>query len=152
MYPILIANDAASWFESGAVQDVTIRNNTFEECGYNSGSGAIQIVPENHELLKGYFVHKNIRIENNLFKVYAMPLLTARSTEGLVFANNTIVPTNFTGAVTSKPGVQLTACKKVIIKHNAMEGLGRPVIKLNQMPVSAVKTDAKIIEDIFLPG
>ena len=149
MYPILIANDASSWFESGAVQDVTIRNNTFEECGYNSGSGAIQIVPENHELLKGYFVHKNIHIENNLFKVYDMPLLTARSTEGLVFANNTIVRTNFAGVVASKPIVQLTACKKVIIKHNVTEGFGRPVIKLNQMPVSAVKTDAKIIGDII---
>src|SRR5206468_12764963 len=30
MSPILIADDALSWFESGAVQDVTIRNNTFD--------------------------------------------------------------------------------------------------------------------------
>jgi hypothetical protein len=77
-----------------------------------------------------------------------MPLLTARSTDGLVFVNNTIVRTNLMKADTTKAFVQLTACKKVIIKHNVTEGFGRPVIKLNQMPVSAVKTDAKIIGDM----
>ena len=45
MYPVLIADDASSWFESGAVRDVTIRNNIFEGCGYTSGSGAINIAP-----------------------------------------------------------------------------------------------------------
>jgi hypothetical protein len=45
-------------FESGAVQDVTISNNTFEECGHNSGSGAIAIAPENHELVAGNMVHR----------------------------------------------------------------------------------------------
>jgi hypothetical protein len=147
MYPILIADDASSWFESGAVQDVTIRNNRFEGCGYNSGSGAINISPENHELLEGYFVHKNIRIENNSFKVYDMPLLMARSVEGLVFTNNTIVRTNPVPADTTKASFQLTACKKVVIERNVMEGFGQPVIKLNGMPVSAVKTDAKISGD-----
>ncbi len=148
MYPILIADDASSWFESGAVQDVTIHNNRFEECGYNSGSGAINIAPENHELLVGNFVHRNIRIENNSFKVYYMPLLSARSVEGLVFTKNTIVRTNLVTADTTNPSFQLTACKEVVIERNVMEGLGRPVIKLNGMPVSAVKTDAKIIGNI----
>lgn len=50
MFPILIADDATSWVESGAVQNVTIRNNIFDNCGYNSGSGSINIAPENHEL------------------------------------------------------------------------------------------------------
>jgi hypothetical protein len=49
MYPILIADDAASWYESGAVKDVLIQNNVFENCGYNTQSGAIAILPENHE-------------------------------------------------------------------------------------------------------
>ncbi len=148
MHPILIADDASSWFESGPVQDITIRNNIFEACGYNSGSGAINIAPENHELLKGYFVHRNIRIENNSFKVFGMPVLNARSVEGLVFSNNTIVRTNPGPADTTKASFQLTACKNVVIERNVMKGFGQSMIKLNDMPASAVKTDAKIIGDM----
>jgi len=148
MYPILIADDASSWFESGAVQDVTIRNNRFDECGYNSGSSAISIAPENHEWVEGYFVHKNIRIENNSFKVNDFPLLTARSVEGLVFANNTIARTGLVPADTTKASFRLTGCKKVIIEHNVIQGFGPPVIKLNAMPQSAVKTDEKIIGEM----
>jgi len=90
MHAILIANDASSWFESGAVQDVTIRNNTFTECGYNSAPGnfVIAIAPENHELLPGYFVHRNIRIENNTFNIYDYPVLSALSVENLSFTRN----------------------------------------------------------------
>nr|WP_289201344.1 right-handed parallel beta-helix repeat-containing protein [Parabacteroides goldsteinii] len=43
MSGILIADDARSWFESGMVRDVTIRNNNFMECG----GPVILISPEN---------------------------------------------------------------------------------------------------------
>ena len=141
MYPILIADDASNWFESGPVQDVTIRNNSFDECGYNSGSGAINIAPENHELVTGYYVHKNIRIENNSFNLNESPLLNARSVDGLIFANNSIIRASTAPADSTKASFQLTACKGVLIERNVMKGFGRPVIKLFDMPASAVKTD-----------
>jgi hypothetical protein len=147
MYPILIADDASGWFESGPVQDVTIRNNQFDECGYNSGSGAINIAPENHQLVEGDFVHRNIRIENNWFKIYDVPLLIARSVEGLTFTNNTIVRTYAATPDTTKPAFVLNACKKVIIEHNTITGFGKLLIKLNSMPGSAVNADAKISGD-----
>jgi hypothetical protein len=84
MHAILIANDAASWFESGAVSNVIVRNNTFEECAYNSGT-IINVAPENHQLVAGYYVHKNIRIQNNTFKIFDKPILSARSVNGLFF-------------------------------------------------------------------
>lgn len=34
MHGILIEGDNHKWYESGAVQDVTIRNNMFENIGY----------------------------------------------------------------------------------------------------------------------
>ena len=148
MYPILIADDALSWYESGAVRDVTIRNNRFDECGYNSGSSAICIAPENHEVLEGSFVHKNIRIENNSFKVYGMPLLSARSVEGLVFANNNIARSGGLPADTTQASFQLTGCNTVVIERNVIQGFGASVIKLNAMPASAVETDAKIIGEL----
>jgi hypothetical protein len=146
MFPILIADDASSWFESGPVQDVAIRNNRFDDCGYNSGSGAINIAPENHELVEGYYVHKNIRIENNSFNGYDMPLLIARNVEGLIFANNTIVRTIMVPADTAKVSFHLTACTRVVIESNAVSGFGKSSIKLNGMPASAVKTDSTILQ------
>ena len=74
MHAILIADDASSWFESGAVRDVTIRNNTFQEC---SGT-VINIAPENHELVGGFYVHHNIKIENNIFNVFDSSIVSAR--------------------------------------------------------------------------
>jgi len=97
MHAILIADDATSWYESGPVKDVTIRNNRFVECGYNSlpDSYSINIAPENHQRITGYYVHSNIRIENNIFEVFALPVLAARSTNGLVFTGNKIIKTDF---------------------------------------------------------
>jgi hypothetical protein len=148
MYPIFIADDASNWFESGPVQDVTIRNNRFEECGYNSGSGAINIAPENPELLEGHFVHKNIRIENNLFTVIDTPLLTARSVNGLIFANNSIVRSELVPADSTEVSFKLTSCKGAVIENNKFEGFVRPMVKLNKMSSSAVETDVEISRDM----
>ena len=98
MYAIQIAGDAGSWYESGAVKDVLICNNLFEECGYNRGnldSYTIAINPENHENEDGHWVHQNIHILNNTFKVIDGLILKAKSTTGLVFEGNTIETSNW---------------------------------------------------------
>ncbi|MGV8092169.1 MAG: right-handed parallel beta-helix repeat-containing protein, partial [Mangrovibacterium sp.] len=112
MHAILIANDASSWYESGPVTDVTIRNNVFENCGYNQtpGNYIIAIAPENHELVKNQYVHSNIRIENNTFKSYDYPVLTARSVENLIFTGNTIIRSGFLPEGNSRPAFSLTTC------------------------------------------
>lgn len=61
MSAILVADDARSWFESGPVHNLTIRNNVFNRC---LGS-IIWINPENRK--KAGAVHRNITIENNVF-------------------------------------------------------------------------------------
>jgi hypothetical protein len=93
MYAILIADDALSWFESGAVRDVTIRRNRFIDCGYNSAPDdyVIAIAPENKEVVAGLFVHHNIHIEDNEFDTPDGLLLTAKSVDGLTFLHNKII-------------------------------------------------------------
>ncbi|HEY4291190.1 MAG TPA: glycoside hydrolase N-terminal domain-containing protein [Puia sp.] len=115
MQAILIADDAKSWYESGPVRDVVIRRNRFEECGYNSAPDnyTIAIVPETSELVPGYAVHRNIRIEDNVFKVYDYPVLKARSVDGLTFLHNTILSSSFLPAGQKRPRVLLTACTHV---------------------------------------
>lgn len=67
MQAILVENDALGWFESGPIHDLTIRNNAFEDCSYNSfpGNYAIKISPQNNAFQPNYWVHQNISIENN---------------------------------------------------------------------------------------
>lgn len=71
MSAILIEGDAEGWFESGPVNDVLIRENTFVDCAYNGGPGnaVIAINPSNSVINANRPVHKNIRIENNLLRV-----------------------------------------------------------------------------------
>ena len=145
MHAILIADDASSWFESGSVQDVTIRNNTFVECGYNSAPGnyVIAIAPENHNLVPGYMVHRNIRIEDNIFSVYDYPVLTARSTENLTFTGNKVIWTGFIEKGKQRPGFVLTACKKVKIENNSFDIPEIPIIRIQKMSRNELKTDIK---------
>lgn len=145
MHAVLIANDALSWYESGSVSDVTIRNNIFENCGYNSApeNYIINIAPENHELLADYFVHKNITIENNVFKVYDYPILSARSTEGLVFKGNTIIRTDLLKPGPERPAFNLTACKSVSIQNNDFRTNEKPIIRLVSMSSKGLKTDIR---------
>ena len=79
MHAILIADDCNSWFESGPVKKVTIRNNKFIDCAYNSAPGdyVIFIKPETNNFEKGRYVHSNINITENEFQVFDSPLLFA---------------------------------------------------------------------------
>jgi hypothetical protein len=144
MFPILIADDALSWFESGAVQDVTIRNNSFEECGYNSGSGAIQIAPENHELLPGKMVHRNISIINNTFKMTNEAVVSARSTDRLVITGNKIIYADPLKGRKDIVAFDLTACTNVLIEKNNFDLPAKPLINTQKMTNADLKTDLKV--------
>jgi hypothetical protein len=142
MQAILIANDAFGWYESGPVTDVTIRNNQFIECGYNSfpGNYIISIDPQIHQSVPNYYVHKNIRIENNIFKVYDYPVLSANSTNGLLFAGNTIEKSDFMKAGNKRPAILLTACTGVKIFNNQFEG-EQPEIELDKMTKKNIQSN-----------
>ena len=84
MSAILVADDAMSWFESGPVHDLTIRKNTFLECG-----GPIILIAPEYRNFKGA-VHKNITIEQNVFES-THPNVTgiyAKGVDGLVIRDN----------------------------------------------------------------
>ena len=124
MHAILIADDANSWYESGPVKDITIRNNKFVECGYNSFpyTYPIAIMPEIQNFVKGKFVHSNIKITDNDFTLFGPPLLFARSTKNLQFKNNTIRGKrsgNF--PFSEKPMLFLEHCANVEVKSNQMK-------------------------------
>ncbi|MGJ7029718.1 right-handed parallel beta-helix repeat-containing protein [Niabella hirudinis] len=143
MHAILIADDAASWFESGPVRDVTIRNNTFESCGYNQapGSYVIAIVPENHQKAPGYYVHRNISITGNTFNVIGAPVLIARSVAGLTFTSNQIKKGDGAGSLVKQPAFELRDCKNLLIKNNTTDVSWPVRLHVTDTDLKTVRTD-----------
>ena len=135
---ILIAGDANQWYESGAVTDVTIRNNEFRypcmSSLYQFCEGIISIFPEIPEPDPAYPFHRNIRIEGNTFHPFDYPILYAKSVDGLTFSNNKLIRSNEIKPFHKrKAGITLDACKQVVIKNNTAEGdvLGKTIVLEN---------------------
>lgn len=125
MSAILIEGDAEGWFESGPVCDILIRKNTFIDCAYQGGPGnaVIALNPSNTLIDPDWPVHKNVRIEENEFRVFDYPVLYAKSTQGLVFKNNTIIRTHDLQPKSSnKQAFFLNGCSKVVIEGTIWEG------------------------------
>lgn len=143
MSAILIEGDAEGWYESGPVQDVTIRNNEFVDCGYQGGPGnaVIAIHPSNTVIDPSKPVHSNIRIENNIFKVFDYPVLYAKSTGGLTFTKNTIIRTHDLAPQSdNKKMFYFNGCSEVKINGTKFTGaiLGKN-IKMENMPKTNIK-------------
>ena len=91
---ILLCGDCNGWFETGPCKDVLIKNNTFVNAltGYYQFTNAvISIYPEIPNLEdQEKFFHSGIVIEDNTFEMFDRPILYAKSTDGLIFRNNTV--------------------------------------------------------------
>ena len=144
---ILIPGDANGWYESGAVKDLLIRNNTFNDpcmtSMYQFCEGIISIYPEipAPDIKKPF--HRNIRIENNEFHPFDYPVLYAKSVDGLSFTGNRLIrSTRFKPFHLSKSTFTLEDCLNVTIAGNKMEGdiLGKN-IRLINTPLKQVKLD-----------
>ncbi|MCH5241886.1 MAG: right-handed parallel beta-helix repeat-containing protein [Muribaculaceae bacterium] len=82
MASILVANDARSWYESGPVKQLTIRNNAF----YNCNGPVIAITPEVETCEKP--VHENINIENNRFIMPGLPVIKIYDSANIKIVDN----------------------------------------------------------------
>ena len=87
MSAILVADDARSWFESGPVHNLVIRNNVFNRC---LGS-IIWINPENRK--NEGAVQRNITIENNVFTLNSKDdkPVVFHSVDNLKINNNLVI-------------------------------------------------------------
>ena len=120
---LLLAGDANGWYESGACHDVVIRRNLFRNnltSRYQFTEALISIYPEIPDL-KGQkeYYHRNVRIEDNTFETFDVPLVYAISTDGLSFRGNT-VKYNRDYPAWNKPPFILRRCANVKIEGNAV--------------------------------
>lgn len=125
---ILIEGDVNYWYESGAVNDLLISGNHFEECfssGYAGdwGHAVITIHPSfqpQNETDEPY--HRNIVIRDNIFQTFDYPLVYARSVRNLEFSNNRIRRTDgFHAFAAHKETFRLDGCRDVKIADNDWE-------------------------------
>ena len=99
---ILLCGDCNGWYESGAVRDLLIRNNTFVNALTNMfqfTNAVISIYPEIPDLENqmSYFhggKKDAIVIEKNHFITFDKPLLYAKSVDGLIFRKNKVTRNN----------------------------------------------------------
>lgn len=111
---------------SGSHNDLTIRNNVFEDCntsGEEWGTAIITITPSHHPAaVTTEPYHKNIHIENNIFKTFDIPLVKARSVRNLTFTNNQIIKTSTYNPFSSqKSSFLLDGCRDVVISGNIID-------------------------------
>jgi hypothetical protein len=146
---ILIPGDANGWYESGAVTDVLIRNNIFNDpcmtSMYQFCEGIISIYPEipKPDINKPF--HRNIRIENNEFHAFDYPVLYAKSVDGLAFTGNRLIRSNrFEPFHSRKSTFTFENCMNIQIKGNSYEGeiLGKSIRLVNTLP-KTIKIDKK---------
>jgi hypothetical protein len=99
---ILLCGDCNGWYESGAVRDLLIKNNTFVNALTNMfqfTNAVISIYPEIPDLENqvSYFhggKKDAVVIEKNHFITFDKPLLYAKSVDGLIFRKNKVTRNN----------------------------------------------------------
>ncbi|MFD0894178.1 NPCBM/NEW2 domain-containing protein [Luteolibacter ambystomatis] len=145
---ILLAGDANGWYESGACHDVVIRKNIFKDnltSRFQFTEGLISCYPELPDL-KGQteYYHRNVKIEDNTFETFDVPLLFAISTQGITFRGNKVAYNDKFPSWKKAPFI-LNRCDQVDISNNTVTRGGKPVkwsatdVKTNLCPPDAVK-------------
>ncbi len=122
---ILLAGDAQGWYESGSCQDVEITDNTFNHnltARYQFAEAIISIYPEIQEPKhQKQRYHRNIRICNNRFSTHQVPLLFARSVDGLKFTGNHIIRDDMYPPLEKENSQGILYCSNVEYSQNTEE-------------------------------
>ncbi len=123
---ILVSTDCNMWFESGQTKNLIIRNNQFIDVLtslYQFTEAVISIYPLIPELKKQQqpFYGKErdgILIEDNVFMTFDTPLLFARSTKGILWRKNKLIPTkSFAKYHHNQKKFKFEACQQINIKE-----------------------------------
>ena len=134
---ILVEGDNDFWFESGGVEDVTIRNNKF--VGQAPAAPLFKLTPmqpgEKRSLPP---FHHNIRILDNDIEAAGPMILEAARVDGLDFSGNKVRLPEEPGAPGS-PSFVFKACSDLVFRGNTFN---RPALIKIHEPAAPVVLDA----------
>ena len=127
---LVFPGDAQSWYTTGACTDVLVEDNVFRDnltSRYQYTEGIISIFPEVKRLAEqkqGY--HCNIVVRHNRFETFDVPLLYARSADGVHFDDNEIIydlKSKYQGW--GKKPFRLDRVKNFTFERNEVKGRGK---------------------------
>ena len=125
MASIGLRGETFKWYESGAVEEVIIRNNTFVDCAHGGTDHPILWVSPklNKDFDQTEIYDSNIVFENNVIEGFNSRIVLADRLDGLVFKNNTIKQTYSTeNQYPDTPLFDFMHSKNILIKNNQLEG------------------------------
>lgn len=124
MHGILIEGDNKKWYESGAVQDVTIRNNIFDNVGFSGKAAyplfAAPMLTPQQRIGEGHY-HKNITFIGNTIHSFNGHLVHSLSVDGLTIADNTLIFSNKYPEIKTFPSIDLHYTKNSKVINNKAE-------------------------------
>ena len=141
MSSVFFRGESFFWYESGAVNDVIIRNNTFDYCAYSGSEHAVlNITPRlGKSFVESSLFDRNIQFENNTIRTFDNRIVWADRVDGLTIKNNTIIKTNQAPKLyPDAPLIELINCRKVSIEGNVYEGDCKTSIKADKQSANTL--------------
>lgn len=142
MSSIMFRGESFFWFESGAVEDVLIRNNHFTQCAFGGTEHAVlNISPR----LGSHFdqnatYDRNIRFEDNTIETYDNRIVWADRVDGLEVKGNTIKQTyEVKPQFPNAPMIDIVNSRNVVITKNVYEGDKKEFVKTDESSKPTVK-------------
>lgn len=130
MHGILIEGDNKKWYESGAVEDVIIRNNTFVNSGFGGREAfplyASPMLTPQQRIGEGHY-HKNIQFSGNKLKSFNGLIAHSLSVDGLVIKDNIIEFSTDYPEITQYPAIDINYSTQVDISGNKAINFNQPL-------------------------
>lgn len=145
MSSIFFRGETYFWFESGAVNDVLIRNNRFQYCAYSAMEHAVlTITPRLGKTFdQDVRYDRNIRFENNTVETFDNRIVWADRVDGLVISGNTIRQSGDAESLhPTAAAFDFTNCRNVRVVNNTYEGEHSP-----RFEVDAITEKTLVAED-----
>ncbi len=136
MSSILFRGETFYWFESGIVEDVTIRNNHFEYCAYSGSEHAVMYVTPRlgKTFNQNQLYDRNIRFVDNTIKTFDNRIVWADRVDGLLISGNKITKTNEVKSLyPNAPLFELMNCKDVKITKNEYSGNHKNILEADEV-------------------
>ncbi|WP_083634287.1 alpha-1,3-galactosidase-related protein [Saccharicrinis aurantiacus] len=142
MSAILFRGETFYWYESGIVEDVTIRNNHFDYVAYSGSEHAVMYITP--RLGKAFdqteCYDRNIVFEDNIIETFDNRIVWADRAEGLIIRSNTIKKNGTQEQLyPDAPLFQLDNCKDVQIIKNKYEGDYKEAVKADEKSAKTLK-------------
>ncbi len=118
---LLPAGFAGYWYESGRIQNCTIRNNYFGDSGY--GGGSQPIISAHLDESDDPFPYGKLVIENNVFNTFDPYILNISGVDTLVFSNNEVKRSGTYPVIRhGNPVLRIQQINHQVIEENRIEG------------------------------